>query len=122
MGVFTSSGQALLKAGAGVSADLRTSGAVCIAWDRDWIPQAESFIINQTKFDWSGAYATLSPLYKFTLGEVASAIAATYAVNYDMLGYGRAQAETTLDILRDRITAGLKILEDKNMQTFAGVI
>jgi len=111
---FTTSGAAVIKAGAGVSSSVPdTNGWVT------WISGAEAFINVATKKNWSDGYAALNPDVKHVLDDVTSSLVAINAVAYDMSGYtSRAEAEDIITILRDSANRGIKELKEREQQTF----
>lgn len=118
-GIFCDQAAMLRKAGANVSSTLNAATDTTFVYSNDFISQAESLINNRTHYNWSDKYATLNIDVKEILKEVASNIAATYCINYDMSGFtSRTEAETMLDVLNNAINRGLQILKNKNTETF----
>ena len=112
MGTYALSGAAVFKAGTDISPDL-------VEGDYDYaILQAENFINDATRYDFSGAWATLSPSVKYLLEQVTSDLAAIYLINFDMNSYGRTTATTMIEVLRDRALQGISLLRDKKTQDF----
>lgn len=67
----------------------------------------------------TAAFTALPAGTKQLLTEVASNIAAIYAIQYDMAGFtSRVEAEDMINILRDAALRGLSILRDKKTQLF----
>lgn len=113
-GIFATTVEVQRKAGANASATANVE-----AYINDYMAQAESLINVRTRRNWSDDYAGLNADVKAILKEVASNIAATYVIQYDMSEFtSRAEAETMLDVLNNAINRGLQILKDKNMETF----
>lgn len=113
-GIFATTIEVQRKAGANAS-----TVANMEAYINDYMTQAESLINVRTRFNWSDAYSGLNADIKGILKEVASAIAATSVINYDMSGFtSRAEAETMLDVLNNSINRGLSILKEIAQQTF----
>ena len=84
-----------------------------------WISDAESLINVVTRYNWSDAFASLNVDKKNLLREVASNIAAIYAITYDMSGFtSRVEAEDMINVLRDAALRGLALLRDKKTQEF----
>ena len=111
------SGACILKAGANVSSDL-TGADGETKWN-ELIAQAESIINVNVRYNFTDAYATLNDDVKFILEQTASDIAAIYGIIYDMSGYtSRAEAETMINVLRDRAIYSLSMLRDKKQETF----
>jgi uncharacterized protein involved in tolerance to divalent cations len=75
--------------------------------------QAESYINARTMYNWSDTYATLNADVKYILQECASNIQAMYVIQYDMSGYtSRSEAQTMLNVLRDRVEADIEVLKE----------
>ena len=109
MGVFILSGACAIKAGKNVSTSIPDRNG----WVT-WISGAEAFINTTTRYNWSDNYSSLNADVKHVLTDVGESIVAMQAINYDMSGYtSRAEAQTMLDFLRDRINEGIKYLQDK---------
>jgi len=107
------SGAVLFKAGANVSTALTEA-------DYNYaILQAEGYINSITKYNWNDNYATLSADVKYILEDACSNLAAMYLIQYDMSGYtSRAEAQTMLDVLRDRASNAIKELKDVKVRDF----
>ena len=105
------------KTGANVSAT-----SIAEAFANSFIAQAES-LINVTcrkvfAVD-TAAFTALPATTKRLLTEVASNLAAIYAIQYDMSGFtSRVEAEDMINILRDGALRGLSILRDQKAVTF----
>ena len=121
---LTTSGAVLIKAGKNVSSDLTGVGNTTLGKTADqiisqYINEAEAVINSETRYNWIDGYAGLNDDVKNILNEVASNIAAMYAVTYDMSGYtSRIEAETIMDVLIDSAKRGLSLLKDKKVETF----
>jgi len=106
---FCVSGACILKAGKNVSSDFTGTSA-----DTKWtqlINEAECYINVVTKINYIDNYSSLNADKKLLLQNVCSDICAMYAIQYDMSGYtSRFEAQTMLDVLRDRINEDLKLL------------
>ena len=114
---MTTSGAALLKAGANVST-VFTGTEANTNWDI-FIAQAESFVNALTRINYSDTYTGLNTDKREILSEVVSNLAAMYAISYDMSGYtSRLEAGKMLDVLRDGATRGLSLLRDKKQTDF----
>ena len=84
-----------------------------------WISDAESLINCVTRFNWSDGFAGYNVDVKNLLREVASNLAAIYAITYDMSGFtSRVEAEDMINVLRDAALRGLALLRDKKVQEF----
>jgi len=122
MGVLTTSGACIYRAGKNVSTDLTTGTTANAIWE-SFIDSATGQINAATRYNWSGAYASLNSTDKKILEETASCLAAIYGVSYDMSGYtGRGEAEDIVTILRDIALRNLKTLEESKTKEFLGVI
>ena len=117
------SGSVLAKAGAKV-ADV-ISGCVVLGGDSssyivdEWINQAESFVNTACRYNFTDNYDNLNADVKKILEDAVSSLAAIYSIQYDMSGYtSRTEAETMLDVLRDRFTQALNLLKDKKAVDF----
>jgi hypothetical protein len=118
-GIFCNQADMLRKAGANVNSNLNAANDTTFTYSNDFISQAESIINARTRKNWSDIYSKLNNDIKKILKQVASDIAATYCINYDMSGYtSRAEAETMLDVLNNSINRGLQLLKDKKVETF----
>ena len=112
--IFCTTAEVERKAGAGVSAV-----SIAAAYTEDYITQAESEINVFCRFNFSDAYAALDVDVKGILKEVASNLAAIYAIQYDFSGYNsRIEAEDMINVLRDAALRGMSILRDKKAQDF----
>jgi hypothetical protein len=105
------------KAGANVAV-----AAIAEAFANSYIAQAESLINCACRKVFAvdtAAFTALPATTKQLLTEVASNIAAIYAIQYDMSGFtSRVEAEDMINILRDGALRGLSILRDKKAQQF----
>ncbi len=114
--LFTSSGAAIIKAGANVS-DVWKNGAFGLSGqvilDR-WSNDSEGRIMAETRKDFSGAYSTLAPILKNTLNDISSSMIAKQLIQHDMRGYplGKAEAFTMINIQDDIIRTGIQFLKD----------
>ena len=99
------------NANATIIADATKMGVFCL--------QAESFINNAIRINFTDLYAGLNADVKYILNEAASCLAAIKVINYDMSGYtSRIEAETMMDVLRDCAERCIGLLMDKNVTTF----
>ena len=118
-GIFCNQAEMLRKAGANVNSDLNATNDTTFTYSNDFISQAESIINCRTRKNWSKVYDDLDDDVKMILKQVASDIAATYCINYDMSNFAsRDEAETMLDVLNNSINRGLQLLKDKKVETF----
>ena len=87
-----------------------------------WIADAESLINCTARKVFAAdtsAFAALPATTRKILTEVASNIAAIYAITYDMSGFtSRIEGEDMINVLRDAALRGLSLLRDKKTQEF----
>lgn len=112
-GIFATTAEVQRKAGAKASTTANVEEYI-----NDYIAQAESLINVRTRYNWSDNYASLNTDVKMILKEVASNLAATYVINYNILNFSQREAETMLDVLNNAVNRGLSILKDIKAQTF----
>jgi hypothetical protein len=113
-GIFATTAEILRKAGLKASS---TSSAE--AYTNDFIAQAESYINSVTRYNWSDNYSTLNVDVKMLLKECASNLAAIYVLNYDYTSFfSMAEAQTTLNVLYDRVEKCIKLLEEQVVKQF----
>jgi hypothetical protein len=85
----------------------------------DYMTQAESLINAQTRTNWSDLYSGLNADVKGILKMAAACWSAMAVIQYDMSGFtSRVEAETMLDVLRDRFVQCMKTLDDANVRQF----
>ena len=113
-GIFATTLEVQYKAGANASAASKAE-----AYVNSYMTQVESFINATTRYNWSDNYATLNVDVKGLLKECASDLAAMYVIQFDMSGFtSRAEAETMLDVLRDRAMKCLDLLKAKATEDY----
>ena len=113
-GIFATTAEVERKCGTNVNATAKGE-----AYVNDYMLQAESLINAVTRFDWTSEYTNLDSGAKGLLKEVASNLAAIYAISYDMSGFtSRIEAEDMVNILRDAALRGLSLLRDKKVKEF----
>ena len=113
MGVMTSSGAVVRLAGANVSTSIPEDAF------NEWISGAEALINVTTRNKYNDSFPTLNGNVNGIMADTAASIAAMDAVKYDMSGYtSRYEAETLLDVLRDKVLRALALLRDKKTQDF----
>lgn len=113
MATLATSGAAVFKAGEGVSTSISE------AQHNYALLQAEGVICAETRYNWIDAYATLNADVKYILEQVCSDLAAIYLINYDTTGYkSTAEAQTMLDVLKDRAEKSIKTLTDIKTRDF----
>jgi hypothetical protein len=114
MATFATTTEVQRYTGANASSVSNTS-----AWIDDYLEQAESLINAQTRTNWTDLYAGLNADVKGILKMAAACWSAMAVISYDMSGYtSRTEAETMLDVLRDRFVQCMKTLDDANVRQF----
>lgn len=89
------------------------------------IKEAEGFICASARYDFVTYYTSVSTIGKEFLRDVASSLAATKAINYDMSGFtSRTEAQTMLDINYAVVVEGINLLRDDKFKDFvkSGVV
>ncbi len=113
-GIFATTAEVERKAGANVSTTSKTE-----AYVNDYMTQVEAYINSTTRFNWSDAYSGLNVDAKGILKEVASNLAAIYAIQYDISGFTDLdEATAMINVLRDGALRGLSLLRDKKVKEF----
>lgn len=113
-GIFCSGSEVLFKAGANYNLSGATEAIL-----NNFMTQAESFINVSSNYNFSDRYTALNADVKGVLKEAASDLAAIYVINYDMSGYtSRMEAQTMLDVLRDRFVQCLDLLRKRDNVEF----
>jgi hypothetical protein len=117
-GIFATTAEVGYKAGLTASAT-----SIAEAYINSYMTQVESFINVACKYNFSDKYATLNVDVKGILKECASNLAAIYCIEYDMSGatattLERLDSEDKINILYKRAMDCLKILQDKDIQTW----
>jgi len=108
---LSTSGAAILKAGANANATIIASAASLATWS----DEAEGTLSTMTRKDWVTDYSTIKTNFKPILSDVVSDMVAMKIINYDMSGYtSRTEAQTMLDFLDDNVNAMVKILNEDN--------
>lgn len=117
MPAFCTSGQAILKAGAGMNTDFLTAGKETDI--NDLISQATAFINVAAKKNFNTDYNSLNPDVKIILRDTASSHAGIALINYDMSGYtSRAEAQTMIDVNYTRVVDNIRLLKEKDYSHF----
>ncbi len=117
VGTLCSSGQAIVKAGIGVSASVPAT-----AWD-EFIEEAEGYLNALTKYDlvtnWAASSGqAVSPM----LTEYCARAAAVQGVQYDMSGYtSRVEAEDIINVHIYEMAKINAVLAKADVQDFMGV-
>jgi len=113
-GIFATTAEVQRMAGANASTVSNVE-----AYINDFMTQAESLINAQTRTNWSDLYSSLNVDVKGILKMAAACWSAMAVINYDMSGFtSRVEAETMLDVLRDRFVQCMKTLDDANVRQF----
>lgn len=115
---FTTSAQAIFKAGANANATaVANTTALNLLSD-----EIEAIICDTARYDLVTNYASLDAKGKIILGSIASAYVAKYLINYSVFGYGQLRGvETMLDILENDIRRGLDMIKDDKVRAYLGV-
>ena len=113
-GIFATTEE--VKRMAGVNASTVSATELFI---NDYMTQAESLINAQTRTNWSDLYSGLNTDVKGILKMAAACWSAMAVIQYDMSGFtSRVEAETMLDVLRDRFVQCMKTMEDMKVRQF----
>lgn len=117
-GKICSAAHVIPKAGQGVNS-LAVSGAYTKEFCTQYIKQAEAYIDACTRYKWGDYFSGADVETREILRNVVSDLAAMYAIQYDMSGYtSRLEAQTMLDVLRDRVNQVIDLLKDKLHSNF----
>ena len=80
---------------------------------------AEAYVNTATNCNWCDLYGSLDADVKYLLVDAATNVAAIYFINYDLSGYSsRIEAETMMDVLRDRTQQDIEILQKAALADF----
>jgi len=117
------SGHVFAKTGPNITklsgANLIVSGSQ-VAVDA-WIEEAESMVCNMAKKDLVAAFETMSAPKRNILQDIVSSQAAIIAIQANMEGWNRVEAEDKINVLRDGVLRGLSMIRDvKNREWFYG--
>jgi len=113
-GIFATTEE--VKRMAGVNASAVSATELFI---NDFQAQSESLINAQTRTNWSDLYSGLNADVKGILKMASACWSAMAVINYDMSGFtSRVEAETMLDVLRDRFVQCMKTMEDMKVRQF----
>ena len=111
-GTIATSGNVMLKAGAGV-------GAITVPQMSGAILMAEGELNATTRTNWTDLFLTMNSDTKFILTEAVSSLAANSLIVTDMSGYtNRAEAQTILDVNIDNFRRAIRVLEEDKGKTF----
>ena len=114
VGVFCKNANIQARCPSSVSATAKAIAATDI-----YILDVENIVNVMTKYDWSSAYASLSASVKYMLMDTAACLAAMYVINADTTGFqNQADAQTSLNFLRDRFMQNIDILKEIKVQEF----
>jgi len=114
-GTITTSGSALVRAGANVYATFTTE-------IDQFIEAAEAFLCNLVKYDIVTNWDKLDAVYKLLFTEYAERMAAIDAITYQMAGYTkRAEAEDMINVHWARMKVIEELLKNSSVQDFQGV-
>ena len=112
---LTTSGAAIVKAGAGANTTIVASGSALAKFS----DQSEAVICVTTRKDWLTNYANLTATHKLFLDDLTSNMVALEIVKYDKSYYqAESEQQTLMDILTDKIKQGLEILRDLKNQVY----
>jgi len=106
---LTTSGAAIIKAGANANSTIIASGAAL----EKWSDQAEGRIVTESRRDWVDSYSSVDSGVKEILSDVCSSLIAKQIISYDMSGFtSMREAETMLDVNDDVILRCMATLKD----------
>ena len=95
---------------AGIGANSAISGATLTALS----DEAEGTINAITRKNWVSDYSTVTTNFRGILADTASSMIAFDMISHDLNGFpSRADAETRLDVLRDKIVRNIEVLKDE---------
>jgi hypothetical protein len=121
---FCTSGMVLAKVGIGYNTNLDGKAAAIVSSDFIidlWIVEAEAYINALCRNDFVTNYSSMTSSGKKLLQDIASSYAAIQAISYDLSGFSsRAAAEDKMNLLREKVSNGIKILEQQKTQDFLG--
>lgn len=113
-GIFATEAELDAKAGENVGVTGWTE-----ANKNDYIAQAESYINNVSRRNWTDIYNDLDVDVKKTLSEAASNLSAIYGIQYNMSGFSsRIEAEDMINILFARFVQCIDLLQDDRTVNF----
>lgn len=90
------------------------------AYTNEYILQAESYINNLCRQNFTDSYAGLNVDVKYILKEATSNLAAVYVMLYDLDGYRTIEAENMLSVLWARFKHCIKLIQDQKTVTYIG--
>lgn len=115
-GQFAQDADILLRVGTNASATVKAAG-----WFDTIILDVEAEINCVCRFDFSTADSTsaLNATVRGILIDTGACLAAIEGISWDMSGFtSRGEAESMVNVLRDRAITNLSILRDKKTQKF----
>ena len=113
-GIFATTAEVQRKVGADASSTANSE-----AYINQFMSEAESYINDVVRYNFSDAYSGLNADVKGILKEAASNLAAVYVINYDMSGYLSLQyAESMKRTLLIRFQECIMQLLDKKREDF----
>lgn len=114
-GIYTTNAQIANRAGANVSAV-----SIAVGETDKYVLIAEAYVNAKTRTNWSDLVTTgLNADVKGMLTEASACLCAINAIAYDMSGFTTVlEAQSIMDVLRDRHVQAMKALEDMKVRTF----
>lgn len=110
---LTTSGAAILKAGAHANSTIIASGSAL----GDFCDEAEGKVQYQTGCDWVTNYSSLSTQVKGILNSVTASLIAMRIISYDNTGYLSREADMLMNMNDDAIKAGVAVLDKYQKST-----
>ena len=111
MGLFITSGAAVVFAGKNASSSVINSANV-----ESHIERRSAYVMAKTRKDWSGAYTSLNYSRKKLLEEATGKLVGIDLIQEDPTPYGARTAEFMTDILWDSANEDMKTLEELKQQ------
>ena len=114
-GTLCTLGDAINKAGKNASASGKNIVNV-----ENFVREAQSIIDAVTRFKWVAGYSEITTEKKFILNQVCSDMAGLDIIMHDMTNYkdATAEAETMVNVLREKIARGLSLLRNQEIKDF----
>ncbi len=116
IGTFTTSFAIVHAAGINVNSDASTSFAIL----EEFITDAEGYVNIATQYDWVANSAAISANFLGALTLATKNLAAIDLIRYDEGAIGKAEAESRINVLNDRVVKVIRFLDDDNRRTLAG--
>ena len=115
-GIFIKNADIQARAGTNANATAKATAATDV-----YVLDVESFINVTSKYNFSDAYAGLNADVKELLVEAGASLCAIKVIMWDMSGYTNlSEAQTMIDILYTNAQDALRLLKEKQYQTFMG--